>query len=646
MKEQQNLPKIKSRFTEYQIVITSVVMILMMLVFFWLQGSFSQKLVEKNANDLFQQIETIIVENNKELEETKASYSESCLNRADTVARMLELDPEIHGAAKMKELAKLLEIDEIHLFDENGVIVDGTNPEYYGYSVNDGEQIGFFKQMLDDHSLRLCQDITPNTAAKKLMQYSAVWSKNESFIVQIGMEPVNVTRLTSKNELNYIFRLLMGGSGVYLYALDPVTNTVVGASDTKQIGLSVEEIGFPKTDEIAYERGTYYTINGKRCYCVFRPIEGTVIAYASNSDAMFEDMFKNSWFLAGAIIFIAFLLVFSSTSYIDRYVIRNIDDMNRVLSDISSGEANKTIKVGDTQEFAELSTHMNEMIQALLKNEENLSYLLNQTNLKIGVYEYHRGSGRVRFTERVPELLGLDKEEAENLAEDYARFEQYIETMRKHAVPNETNLYYTEGKEMHYLRFEDRQEGQEVFGIIVDMTEEVLMRRRLESERDIDLLTGLLNRRGLNSVLEKLFEHPEDLKHGVMCMIDADGLKAINDTYGHVKGDQYLQLIGDELREFGNRKHVAGRLGGDEYVLFLHGYETHEALVEDLDKLVLMQNKGVMKPNDNDEIAIRFSLGYALTYGMNDYHAALLAADKAMYQDKLMRNETDKSIRM
>ncbi len=646
MKEQQNLPKIKSRFTEYQIVITSVVMILMMLVFFWLQGSFSQKLVEKNANDLFQQIETIIVENNKELEETKASYSESCLNRADTVARMLELDPEIHGAAKMKELAKLLEIDEIHLFDENGVIVDGTNPEYYGYSVNDGEQIGFFKPMLDDHSLRLCQDITPNTAAKKLMQYSAVWSKNEEFIVQIGMEPVNVTRLTSKNELNYIFRLLMGGSGVYLYALDPATNTVVGASNVEQLGLSVEEIGFPKTSEIAFEHGSYYVINGKRCYCVFQEIEGTVIAYVSDSDVMFADMLKNSWFLAGAIIFIAFLLVFSSTSYIDRFVIQNINDMNKVLGDISSGERTKAIKVGDTLEFAELSTHINEMIQALLKNEETLSYLLNQTNLKIGVYEYHRGNGKVRYTEQVPELLGLYKEDAENLAEDYVKFEHYIENMRKHAVPNETNLYYTEGKEMHYLRFDDRQEGQEVFGIIVDMTEEVLMRRRLESERDIDLLTGLLNRRGLNGVLGKLFEHPEDLKHGVMCMIDADGLKAINDTYGHVKGDRYLQLIGDELHEFGKRNRVAGRLGGDEYVLFLYGYETHEELVEDLDKLVLLQNKGVMKPNESDEIAIRFSLGYVLTYGMSDYHAALLGADQAMYQDKLMRNETDKSIRM
>ena len=543
-------------------------------------------------------------------------------------------------------MARMLEIDEIHLFDKNGIIVDGTNPEYYGYSVNDGEQIGFFKPMLDDHSLRLCQDITPNTAEEKLMQYSAVWSKNEEFIVQIGMEPVNVTRLTSKNELNYIFRLLMGGSGVYLYALDPATNTVVGASNVEQLGLSVEEIGFPKTSEIAFEHGSYYVINGKRCYCVFQEIEGTVIAYVSDSDVMFADMLKNSWFLAGAIIFIAFLLVFSSTSYIDRFVIQNINDMNKVLGDISSGERTKAIKVGDTLEFAELSTHINEMIQALLKNEENLSYLLNQTNLKIGVYEYHRGNGKVRYTEQVPELLGLYKEDAENLAEDYVKFEHYIENMRKHAVPNETNLYYTEGKEMHYLRFDDRQEGQEVFGIIVDMTEEVLMRRRLESERDIDLLTGLLNRRGLNGVLGKLFEHPEDLKHGVMCMIDADGLKAINDTYGHVKGDRYLQLIGDELHEFGKRNRVAGRLGGDEYVLFLYGYETHEELVEDLDNLVLLQNKGVMKPNESDEIAIRFSLGYVLTYGMSDYHAALLGADQAMYQDKLMRNETDKSIRM
>ena len=646
MKKQQTLPKIKSAFMEYQIVITSVVMILMMLVFFWFQASFSERLVERNANDLFQQIEQILIENESEVEQTKAYYTESCLKRADAAARILELDPDIRGVEKLKELAQMLDVDEIHLFDPDGVIFDGTNPEYYGYSVNDGEQIGFFQPMIDNHSLRLCQDITPNTAEDKLMQYSAVWSRNEQFIVQIGLEPVNVTRLTSKNELNYIFRLLMGGSGVSLYALDPATNTVVGAFNRQQLGLSAEEIGFPNTNEIAFERGAYYTVNEKRCYCVFREIEGTIVAYVSASDVMFADLMKNSWFLAGAIIFIAFLLVFSSTYYIDRFVVKNIDDMNAVLADITAGDLDKRVKVGDTTEFAELSSHINEGIKTLLKNQENLSYLLNQTNLQIGVYEYNRINRRVHFTDRVPELLGLDKEAAENLSRDFTAFEQYIETMRKHIVPNETNLYYTEGKEMHYLRFDEREEGQEVFGIIIDMTEEVQMRRRLESERDIDLLTGLLNRRGLNGVLEKLFETPEDLKHGALCMIDADGLKAINDTYGHVKGDLYLQLIAEKLATFGIRNNVAGRLGGDEYVLFLYGYETHDILVEDLDRLVLLQNKGVMQLNDHEEVEIRFSLGYVFTYGMKDYHSAMLGADQAMYRDKLARTKTDKTIRI
>ena len=129
-------------------------------------------------------------------------------------------------------------------------------------------------------------------------------------------------------------------------------------------------------------------------------------------------------------------------------------------------------------------------------------------------------------------------------------------------------------------------------------------------------------------------------------MIDADGLKAINDTYGHVKGDLYLQLIAEKLATFGIRNNVAGRLGGDEYVLFLYGYETHDILVEDLDRLVVLQNKGVMQLNDHEEVEIRFSLGYVFTYGMKDYHSAMLGADQAMYRDKLARTKTDKTIRI
>lgn len=56
----------------------------------------------------------------------------------------------------------------------------------------------FFKPLLTDKSLHLVQDITPNTAEAKMMQYSALWSKSGAFIVQIGMEPVNVLKATEK----------------------------------------------------------------------------------------------------------------------------------------------------------------------------------------------------------------------------------------------------------------------------------------------------------------------------------------------------------------------------------------------------------------------------------------------------------------
>ena len=66
----------------------------------------------------------------------------------------------------------------------------------------------FFLPMLKDRSLELVQDIEPNTAEGKLMQYSAVWNSTGEFIVEVGFEPVNVSKVIAKNELPYIFSQL------------------------------------------------------------------------------------------------------------------------------------------------------------------------------------------------------------------------------------------------------------------------------------------------------------------------------------------------------------------------------------------------------------------------------------------------------
>ena len=95
------------------------------------------------------------------------------------IAYIIQEKPSIlEDIEELKQIAAMVEVDEIHFFDKSGRIYAGTHPEYYDYTFDSGEQIGFFKPMLKDYSLKLVQKITPNTAEGKMMQYSAVWRKS------------------------------------------------------------------------------------------------------------------------------------------------------------------------------------------------------------------------------------------------------------------------------------------------------------------------------------------------------------------------------------------------------------------------------------------------------------------------------------
>lgn len=106
---------------------------------------------------------------------------------------------------ELRKIAEFMEVDEIHIIDAADEIVSGTHPQYYGYSFDSGEQMNYFKPMLKDKSLKMVQDIEPNTAEHKLMQYSAMWNSTGEFIVEAGIEPVNVSKVTEKNDCLIFF---------------------------------------------------------------------------------------------------------------------------------------------------------------------------------------------------------------------------------------------------------------------------------------------------------------------------------------------------------------------------------------------------------------------------------------------------------
>ena len=150
------------------------------------------------------------------------------------------------------------------------------------------------------------------------------------------------------------------------------------------------------------------------------------------------------------------------------------------------------------------------------------------------------------FIKNIKKVLSIDSNKKCELAKDYKVFEEYLNQIKANVVYKDELIYALPDKK-RCVKIKQIRVGDEVFGIIMDATEDVIERQRLQEERDVDSLTGLLNRRGLERALDEVFTNPREVQYGVLFMIDADGLKGINDVYGHECGDLYLKKVGNEI---------------------------------------------------------------------------------------------------
>lgn len=151
-----------------------------------------------------------------------------------------------------------------------------------------------------------------------------------------------------------------------------------------------------------------------------------------------------------------------------------------------------------------------------------------------------------------------------------------------------------------------------------------------------DALTGLPNRRMFMERLQHLLSarHRDTKKRMIGIMfLDVDGFKYINDTMGHLLGDELLQGITGRLRDVLPRQAMLARMGGDEFALFIPGMKTMEEAAE-LAVLLLKQFSGSFSLG-SQEIFATCSVGIAVCpeHGL-DADTLMRNADTAMYLAK------------
>lgn len=175
-----------------------------------------------------------------------------------------------------------------------------------------------------------------------------------------------------------------------------------------------------------------------------------------------------------------------------------------------------------------------------------------------------------------------------------------------------------------------------LIGVSRDITESVEQAERIEYLSFHDHLTGLFNRRYFEMELKRL-----DTKRNLpitMIMGDLNGLKLVNDSFGHGVGDELIVKAAEVMKRSCRADEIVARIGGDEYAILLPGVKGVEA-----EKLI-DRIKETLKQENVEGIDVSLSLGYATKTSMKEETPLILKkAEDHMYSNKLFEGPSIRS---
>lgn len=177
--------------------------------------------------------------------------------------------------------------------------------------------------------------------------------------------------------------------------------------------------------------------------------------------------------------------------------------------------------------------------------------------------------------------------------------------------------------------------GNKIRDILVEHKMQRLI-SKLEDLYNRDMLTGMYNRRGLESFGKEMFREGKEKKSPVfLTVIDLDGMKQINDNYGHAEGDFALRKIQSIIHTACEGENISARTGGDEFVVVAKGISEEEgkSWMKGIDKQLEIFNASGQK-----EYQIHASYGctYRIPAKDDTMEQFIKESDEEMYRNKMI----------
>lgn len=319
----------------------------------------------------------------------------------------------------------------------------------------------------------------------------------------------------------------------------------------------------------------------------------------------------------------------------------NEREMNKIVRFNSSG-------IAEVDKLTKAIEYLQVNIQ---KQSSRVSKVISMVNMGIGVFMCDLDTLNVYVGESLIKLLDLKGLPIEDMNLKFEQFQAYISDFDpknkvcgsdifrhdSEMLNEEIKLKFTDEKIniTKWYEFTMKRDGNNVLGLVQDVTSSMLEKKKIEYERDYDLTTGLLNRRAYYTIIDDLFSRQDELGIAAFIMIDLDNLKYVNDTYGHDFGDDYIKTAANVFKGFREYDGVVARMSGDEFNVFLYGFEKKDDIRKIIDIIRSRLQKSYCIIGDGSHYKIRASAGIAwYPDDSQSYEMLIKYADFTMYTVK------------
>lgn len=372
--------------------IIPLAMIITVIIAFCFETNQAKGDAKIRVEEMFSDIDTLFMQNEKALAELKENLNKDYLTKSKAFAYIIDENPEIlKSTDELNKACKALDVDEVHVTDDKGVIKYSNVASFVGFDFASSEQSKPFMKGLTDKSFELVQEPQPNGTTGVLAQYIGVARQAETGIIQIGMKPTRLEDAMKTSTLANVLANYRIPDSEVVFAVSKSDNKVVYHKTPSFIGNDANPIMTNIKDYVA--KTEMAKVDDKKTFVSIKDAGRYYIGVGKYNSDIVKPRNMQTIILIISDILVVILIVFVINQLLKKRIVCSIENIAKKLNEIKGGDLETIVDVRSNAEFSNLSDGINSVVssikikisetEALLEKQKEVALTIEDSSLKI-----------------------------------------------------------------------------------------------------------------------------------------------------------------------------------------------------------------------------------------------------------------------